>query len=129
MKLASHDERCTGCRTCELACALCRYGEINPKKAALRSRGEFPAPGRYHIEVCVQCGVCESVCPEGAISHTEDGVYVIDRESCTGCLMCVAECPFDVLYVHRDEKVPIKCDLCGDCVAACPRDVLYFTES
>lgn len=129
MKLASHDERCTGCRICELACALCRFEEINPKKAALRARGEFPAPGKYRIEVCVQCGVCESVCPEEAIYQNADGVYLIDPVSCTGCLACVEACPFGVLYVHKDERIPIKCDLCGDCISACPRGVLYVSES
>ncbi len=129
MKIASHDERCTGCRTCEIACALCRYDEQNPKKAALRAVGEFPAPGRYHIEVCVQCGTCEAACPEGAISANAEGVYVIDRELCTGCLACVDACPFGVFYVHKDDPVPIKCDLCRDCVEICPRGVLYVTES
>lgn len=108
---------------------MCRHDEQNPKKAALRSVGEFPTPGRYHIEVCVQCGTCEAACPEGAISANAEGAYVIDRELCTGCLSCVDACPYGVFYVHKDERVPIKCDLCRDCVEICPRGVLYVTES
>lgn len=45
MKLvALKPEECTGCRTCELICALHNYQENNPAKAALRVRGLFPDP-------------------------------------------------------------------------------------
>jgi len=108
-------------------CAFKRFGEINPRKAALRVTGEFPAPGVYHVSVCSQCGVCADVCPVEAIS-VRDGVYVIDAEVCTGCQQCVDECPEGVMFVHKDEIGPIKCDLCGECVEICPRTALALVE-
>ena len=124
-RLYSNDPRCTGCRTCELVCALARYGEQNPKKGALRIHGEFPAPGVYRVDLCTQCGVCAEECPSGAIMMDEavDGLR-IDPELCTDCGVCVDACPFGVIFTHRTLSTPIKCDLCGDCVAICPRDVL-----
>ena len=132
MKVMSKDALCSGCRVCEMACTLKHTGELNPKKAAIRISGEFPAPGTYHVNVCSQCGVCAEECPEGAIKEKEQGVYVIDPELCTLCGVCVDACPFGVMFTHPDAPTPIKCDLCGgdpQCVAICPRSVLYTEES
>ena len=45
--------------------------------------------------VCIGCGVCENVCPQGAVHLVEDGIAhaVVETESCRGCGICVAECP------------------------------------
>lgn len=42
---------------------------------------------------CIQCGACESECPEGAISMQDDGYYIIDAAICTDCASCVDVCP------------------------------------
>jgi ferredoxin len=41
---------------------------------------------------CIQCGACESECPDGAISEV-DGYYVIDPEKCKDCGSCSEVCP------------------------------------
>jgi heterodisulfide reductase subunit A len=45
--------------------------------------------------VCIGCGVCENVCPQGAVHVVDDGIAhaVVESESCRGCGICVAECP------------------------------------
>jgi ferredoxin len=123
MNLAANEARCTGCRTCELVCAFSRYGQMSPKMAALRVKGEFPAPGTYHLSLCTQCGVCADACPEGAIG-LQGEAYLIDADLCTRCGVCVEECPEGALFEHKGADTPIKCDLCGECVEICPRDVL-----
>jgi len=49
-------------------------------------------------ETCINCGNCEPVCPNDAIS-AGDGIYVIASERCTECVgafdkpQCVDACP------------------------------------
>jgi NAD-dependent dihydropyrimidine dehydrogenase PreA subunit len=41
---------------------------------------------------CIQCGACESECPDGAISMDGES-YVIDASKCQDCASCVDVCP------------------------------------
>ncbi len=50
-------------------------------------------------EKCDACGVCQDVCPDGAISV--DQTAQVDRERCTGCGRCVAECPQGALSLRK----------------------------
>lgn len=126
-QLKAIHEKCSGCRTCLVACALENFREINPAKAVLRIQGLFPAPGTYHIHLCDQCGQCAEVCPEQAIRF-EQGTYKIHADECSGCMICVDECPHGVICMHRDFDTPFTCTLCGACVDACPRGAIQFSE-
>ena len=52
----------------------------------------------YITEACINCGVCEAVCPNKAISPTEY-FYLIDPQLCTECVgfhdteQCQSVCP------------------------------------
>lgn len=45
---------------------------------------------------CTLCGVCETWCPEDAIS-LNDETAVIDQDTCIGCGQCLAVCRFDAV--------------------------------
>ena len=51
---------------------------------------------------CINCDVCESECPNGAISAGEE-IYVIDPKLCTECVghhdqpQCRVVCPVDCI--------------------------------
>ncbi len=57
------------------------------------------------FEECINCGACEPVCPNKAISEG-DPIYTIDSDLCTECegfheeKQCVTVCPVDC--VHED---------------------------
>ncbi len=56
---------------------------------------------------CINCDVCEPVCPNEAISAGDD-IYVIDPNLCTECVghfdtpQCVDICPVDC--IPKDPK-------------------------
>jgi heterodisulfide reductase subunit A len=51
--------------------------------------------------VCIGCGVCVSVCPQGAVRLLDgDRPHaVVDPASCRGCGICAAECPSGAMSV------------------------------
>jgi len=127
-KLTVIPEQCSGCRICELVCAIKHFGTNNPKKAAIRVLITYPHPVVRMPIVCSQCKepTCAQVCPTGALRRV-DGVVQLYKEDCTGCYKCVEACPFGAIYAHEDCELPIKCDMCGgdpECVRKCPKGAL-----
>jgi Fe-S-cluster-containing hydrogenase component 2 len=127
-KLAVIPELCSGCRICELVCAIEHFGVNNPKKSAVRVLVTYPHPVVRMPVVCSQCKspVCAEACPVGALTRT-NGVVKLDREACVSCQKCVEACPFGAIYAHSDVDHPIKCDLCeGEprCVECCPKSAI-----
>lgn len=58
---------------------------------------------------CIGYGDCEAACPFHAI-HMKDGMPVIDPDECTGCGVCVKNCPKQVLQlVPKDAPVYVPC--------------------
>ena len=49
---------------------------------------------------CIECGVCEIYCKNGAISKV-DARYVIDSEKCDACGTCTEYCPVDGAMVEK----------------------------
>lgn len=61
---------------------------------------------------CINCDVCEPVCPNNAISQGQD-IYQIDPDLCTECVghydkpQCQQVCPIDCIPLdpqHRETK-------------------------
>ncbi len=124
MILQALEEECSGCLACELVCSLVLFKELNPRKAAIRIRGEFPAPGAYRIACCDQCGDCAAACPHQAIYRKASG-YWIDPDKCRlPCTLCADACPRDAIFFHADVPHAIKCVSCGQCVRYCPTRAL-----
>ena len=129
-KLTVIPEQCSGCRICELICAVSHFGVNNPKKAAIRIIVTYPQPVIRMPVVCSQCKVpaCGQVCPVNALCR-KNGVVELDRKECISCYRCVEACPFGAIYAHEDCDQPIKCDMCGgapECVAKCPKGALQL---
>jgi len=66
-------------------------------KMAMHSSGK----ATVDPDVCINCGVCSSVCAHGAQSY-DTGVCVIDPDLCVGCGRCLGVCPVDAIYAAED---------------------------
>lgn len=75
MKIGINNSLCSGCRVCQLICALTCEKVNNPKKGRLEIVGHFPVPGGYEIKMtdeCNQCGQCVKFCPMGALYREDE---------------------------------------------------------
>ncbi len=139
-------ERCMGCDTCALACAV----EHSESKDLFEAIKQTPAPcSRIEVEqgkrfaIPLQCKQCENapcvrVCPTKALQRQdEDSPVIIDHALCIGCKECVLACPFGVIRMDDASHAIIKCDQCFErlqrnalpaCVSSCPIGALEFVE-
>ena len=134
-------ERCLGCRSCELACAV----EHSTGKSLLSAINEKPRP-QYRVHVTsdgnsslpLQCRNCEdapclTACLTGALHQDARGVVLCNSDLCIGCWMCLMVCPFGIISQNHNERRIVKCDRCPDleipaCVTACPSGALVYRE-
>lgn len=132
--------RCVGCKTCEIACAI----EHSKGKTLFSALEEGV---KSHMDVvfvgipvpmnCRHCidAPCMGVCPTGAIERSENGPVTIDQSKCIGCRSCAVVCPFGAI---RFERTASKCDQCIErlkrgmrpaCVESCPVGALKFERA
>lgn len=64
------------------------------------------------------------------------GAIVIDPDKCTGCGLCVRDCPTGGLKLEkrsRDEfkliHYPARCAYCSQCEQSCPRDAIGHSNA
>jgi len=50
---------------------------------------------------CVQCGLCETYCPDG-VAELVDGKVSIDYDYCKGCGVCAEECPSQAIVMEKE---------------------------
>lgn len=141
--------RCSGCKTCTLACM--DYYDLNH----IRFRTVYEYGGGttkldednrlksdayvYYVSVaCNHCDfpACVHVCPTGAMSKDADnGLVTVDASRCIGCGYCTMACPYGNPEVSKESGHSEKCSGCMDrvkdgkrpiCVEACPLRALDF---
>jgi carbon-monoxide dehydrogenase iron sulfur subunit len=140
-------ERCTACKSCEIACVV----QHSASKNLFTAIFETPAPRkRVHVEKalsfsypvkCMHCddAPCIVACPAGAMYRdTEIGSVHVNKDRCMGCWMCAMVCPFGAISADPYRKVALKCDFCRkrvkegkkpECVEACPTHALTFGDT
>jgi len=140
-------ERCTACKSCEIACAV----EHSSSKDIYAAIFEKPVPRkRVHVEKaysfsypskCMHCAdaVCITACPTGAMHRDEEmDSVMVNEDRCMGCWMCAMVCPFGAISMGTERGVSVKCDFCKSrlkegkepaCVEACPTNAMTFGEA
>ncbi len=69
----------------------------------------------YLPRLCEHClnPACVASCPSGAIyKRDEDGIVLIDQETCRGWRMCVSGCPYKKIYYNWKSGKSEKCTFC-----------------
>lgn len=55
---------------------------------------------------CVDCGICTSVCPRGALSCTApQWRLTFNAQRCLVCEQCIPSCPFEAIALVLDQAV------------------------
>lgn len=142
-------QRCTGCKTCQLACA--DYHNLDQehwyRKVYEYGDGTWTKSGdcwiadcfTYHVSLaCNHCDdpACARACPTGAMhKDAETGLVTVDSGKCIGCGYCEMACPYGNPTIDRTLGHSVKCDGCADrvaegklpiCVESCPLHALDF---
>ena len=126
--------KCSGGKSCELACSFERTGKFNLVDSRIKIHF-FPEKIDFIPTVCIQCrdAYCVQVCPTGALSRNKDsGVVSLDQDKCIGCKQCIVACPWGSVKLDHGGETVIKCDTCGGdpaCVKVCTSAALSFVDA
>jgi Fe-S-cluster-containing dehydrogenase component len=150
---------CDGCKVCTKACQ--KRHDLRPEQTWINvfkmkdeRGGEFNMP-----RPCMMCEdpPCLKVCPVGATTRSNEGLVLVDTDTCVGSRACMAACPYEARYFNWKDPLPAKrmpmpntpqmpvakkgtvgkCVLCADrlpqgelpaCVGECPMGVLYIGD-
>jgi protein NrfC len=120
--LVVDSQKCAGCLSCMLACALVHEGEENLSLSRIQvARNIFGSyPRDIKAMVCRQCSKpkCVEACPtEPKACHVDTAhgnIRVIDEAICNGCRQCLEACPLTphMTIWNPEKNIAIKCDLC-----------------
>jgi sulfite dehydrogenase (quinone) subunit SoeB len=157
-------DTCVGCQACATSC---KEWNTQGYSAPLTDRNPYgsdpygPWLNRVHSydvgegatsrtvhfpRSCLHCEepACVTVCPTGAsFKRAEDGIVLVDPDTCIGCKLCSWACPYGAREYDYDDGVMKKCTLCVDriynkhlpeedripaCVRACPTGARHFGD-
>lgn len=129
---------CTGCNTCSYRCIQEFRTHREGADGLFKTFVTINDGGLYHKR-CMHCFApeCVKICPVNALTKSEYGPVLYDREKCIGCQSCVKACPFAIpQYDAKTQKI-VKCSLCAHriaegkepaCAEACPTGAIQFGE-
>ena len=122
-------DKCTGCKTCEMACsavhAMPKYSIMNPA----RSRIKVIMDEQNDVYVPIRAGEYTKAECNGR------NLYVINGKEYSECSFCLASCPSRDSFKEPDSGLPLKCDMCENqslpepmCVQVCQPGALTYVE-
>jgi Fe-S-cluster-containing hydrogenase component 2 len=137
--------KCVGCGLCAEACSIQHFGVINKDFARIYIRKFLLPLPKAIVVTCSQCQeeerLCQKACPVSppVIFFDDTTLHmIVDKERCTGCLLCKDACGTEAIRYNPDiSDTPLVCDLCDtnntgernpQCVQICPMSALYYHD-
>ena len=118
-------ERCTGCKSCEVACKTENgLGPGERRNRVVWFAGEeqkqntdLSTPLDFLALSCQQCErpACIRACPVNPKAISKDpntGIVRVNEDTCVGCGECVTACPYGAMGYDSEGHHAVKCDLC-----------------
>ncbi len=137
-------KRCIDCKACEAACKQWNGVEtgidVRYRRVRAVERGEFPQVSVQYLSLsCNHCeaATCLRVCPTKAIFRRQDGIVLIQEETCVGCGLCAKFCPYQAMQLNWQRRKMEKCTMCSPridaglppaCTTVCPTRALMWGE-
>ena len=157
-------DTCVGCHACAVSCKEWNTGGHSAPLTDTAPYSAHPSGvwfnrihsfevgdgenGRtvYFPKSCLHCEqpACVEVCPTGAsYKRVEDGIVLVNADTCIGCKLCSWACPYGAREFDDDAGVMKKCTMCIDriynenleaedrvpaCVSTCPANARHFGD-
>jgi carbon-monoxide dehydrogenase iron sulfur subunit len=135
-------DKCLGCKSCEIVCALAHsaagelFKALKEESLSLPRKKVISAKDKSYPVSCRHCKapICVDACMAAALVYDQEkGLVIHDDSRCVGCWMCVMVCPYAAIRPNIRKKIPVRCDKCKDkdepaCVKACPTGAIIWQE-
>ncbi len=136
--------RCINCKACEVACRAEWDTPMGFTRDWVKEVEYVNAKGLPEVQLfpgrCQHCDdpPCVEACPSGASWKREDGIVLVDHETCSGCELCVPACPYEARWLNPVTNTISKCTFCQPridkglepaCVQTCVGHALIFGDA
>ena len=146
--------RCMSCNSCSVSCK--DWNQVNPGPVRWRKQENHEKNNGVSVfeNLTMSCNHCEepaclTACAANAITKTDKGIVIVDRNKCQALKACITACPFAAPHIADDLQEPKKgenwvvdhpmqkCKYCWEriedgnspvCVSACPVRALDYGD-
>jgi molybdopterin-containing oxidoreductase family iron-sulfur binding subunit len=125
--------RCIGCNACTVACKI-ENGTPDDHywaRVYTEETGTFPdVQTTYVPALCNHCAdaPCVTVCPTGASFQRDDGIVLVNQDTCIGCRACMMACPYSARFYLRKGVLEAGSGYQGERTAFEDSKWAWFTE-
>ena len=145
--LVIDQERCIGCEACTVACKNENKGVQGYIRVATQDTSQKDTPAGVFPDLrmvflpalCNHCQhpPCVDACPLEAITKEDNGVVILDEETCDGCQTCLDACPYGAIIFNSETDKAEKCNFCIHriveglepfCVICCEGQAIHFGD-